>query len=209
MGWVMWLVMGLLVGVMIFFLGFSYFRDKKKNKIVIYKKIELKNITAKTSKEISLRINTIVEVNQEKIDQFVPSIGILTMKEINTIAKEMLKDIYKSNLFKKIYLADDYDPEFADNLKILIDIKSNHWKKKCVEELKYFLSLEDDLKKDDNYVQIKEEIIEKVNAKFNKEEILEDVEVEKSETEVNVIESTKKIKKLTTRTKKENSEPAK
>jgi hypothetical protein len=58
-------------------------------------------------------------------------------------------------------------------------------------------------------VQIKEEIIEKVNAKFNKEEILEDVEVEKSETEVNVIESTKKIKKLTTRTKKENSEPAK
>jgi hypothetical protein len=118
--------MGLLVGVMIFFLGFSYFRDKKKNKIVIYKKIELKNITAKTSKEISLRINTIVEVNQEKIDQFVPSIGILTMKEINTIAKEMLKDIYKSNLFKKIYLADDYDPEFADNLKILIDIKSNH-----------------------------------------------------------------------------------
>ena len=37
MGWVMWLVMGLLVGVMIFFLGFSYFRDKKKNKIVIYR----------------------------------------------------------------------------------------------------------------------------------------------------------------------------
>jgi ClpP class serine protease len=118
--------MGLLVGVMILFLGFSYFRDKKKNKVVIYKKIELKNITEKTSKEMSLRISTIAEVNQEKIDEFIPSIGVLTMKEINTISKEMLKDIYKSNLFKKIYLAEDYDPEFADKLKILIDVKSNH-----------------------------------------------------------------------------------
>lgn len=171
MGWVMWLVLGLLVGVMIFFLGFSYYRDKKKNKIVIYKKIELKNITEKTSKEISLRINTIVEVNQEKIDNFVPSIGVLTMKEINTISKDMLKDIYKSNLFKKIYLAEDYDPEFADNLKKLIDQKSNHWSKKCADELKYFLNLEEQLKNDEKYFEIKAEILEKVNAKFNKDDI--------------------------------------
>ncbi|MGL5732824.1 MAG: MHJ_0274 family protein, partial [Metamycoplasmataceae bacterium] len=149
--WVMWLIMGLLVGVMIFFLGFSYYRDKKKNKIIIYKKIELKNITEKTSKEISLRINTIVEVNNEKVENFVPSIGELTMKEINTISKDMLKDIYKSNLFKKIYLAEDYDPEFADNLKSLIDQKSNHWNKKCTKELEYFLNLENELKNTDQY----------------------------------------------------------
>ena len=207
MGWVMWLVMGLLVGVMIFFLGFSYFRDKKKNKIVIYKKIELKNITAKTSKDISLRINTIVEINQEKIDQFVPSIGILTMKEINTIAKEMLKDIYKSNLFKKIYLADDYDPEFADRLKTLIDVKSNHWSKKCVEELKYFLLLENELKTDDNYLQIKEEIKEKVNAKFNKEEVLENPE-EKSDIESNAPALAPVIEDNLNSVKKRNSESA-
>ncbi len=169
-GWVLWLVMGLLVGVMIFFLGFSYFRDKKKNKVVIYKKIELKNITDKTSKEISLRINTIAEINEEKITDFVPSIGVLTMKEINTISKDMLKDIYKSNLFKKIYLADDYDPEFASSLKKLIDIKSNHWNKKCQDELKYFISLEEGLKSDENYLQIKEDILIKVNDKFNKKE---------------------------------------
>ncbi|MGL5617643.1 MAG: MHJ_0274 family protein [Metamycoplasmataceae bacterium] len=167
-GWVMWLVMGLLVGVMIFFLGFSYYRDKKKNKIMIYKKIELKNITEKTSKEISLRINTIVEVNHEKIENFVPSIGELTMKEINTISKDMLKDIYKSNLFKKIYLAEDYDPEFADNLKNLINQKSNHWSKKCVRELEYFLNLEKELENTDQYAQMKAEILEKVNEKFNK-----------------------------------------
>lgn len=199
MGWVMWLVMGLLVGVMIFFLGFSYFRDKKKNKIVIYKKIELKNITEKTSKEISLRINTIVEVNQEKINNFVPSIGILTMKEINTIAKDMLKDIYKSNLFKKIYLAPDYDPEFADNLKKLIDQKSNHWSKKCASELNYFLLLEEDLKKDEKYLEIKSDILEKVNAKFNKNEIPSKV----VEEEIDVSFEEPKANQ------KENSEPTK
>ncbi|MGL4252317.1 MAG: MHJ_0274 family protein [Metamycoplasmataceae bacterium] len=167
-GWVMWLVMGLLVGVMIFFLGFSYYRDKKKNKIIIYKKIELKNITEKTSKEISLRINTIVEVNHEKVEKFVPSIGELTMKEINTISKDLLKDIYKSNLFKKIYLAEDYDPQFADNLKSLIDQKSNHWNKKCAKELEYFKNLENELKETEQYSQMKTEILEKVNEKFNK-----------------------------------------
>ncbi|MGL5205685.1 MAG: MHJ_0274 family protein [Metamycoplasmataceae bacterium] len=191
-GWVMWLVMGLLVGVMIFFLGFSYYRDKKKNKIIIYKKIELKNITEKTSKEISLRINTIVEVNQEKIENFVPSIGELTMKEINTISKDLLKDIYKSNLFKKIYLAEDYDPEFADNLKSLIDQKSNHWNKKCVKELEYFMNLENELKDIEQYSQMKAEILEKVNEKFNKktrnvikphnndEQLVKDMEVNES-----------------------------
>ncbi|MGL5205196.1 MAG: MHJ_0274 family protein [Metamycoplasmataceae bacterium] len=166
-GWVMWTVMGVIVAVMIFFLGFSYFRDKKKNKVIIYKKIELKNITDKTSKEISLRINTIVEVNQEKIDNFVPSIGDLTMKDINTISKDLLKNIYKSNLFKKIYLAEDYDPEFADNLKSLIDQKSNHWNKRCTKELKYFLNLETELMNTEQYSQMKTEILQKVNEKFD------------------------------------------
>ncbi len=184
-GWVLWLVMGLLVGVMIFFLGFSYFRDKKKNKVVIYKKIELKNITDKTSKEISLRINTIAEVNEKKIIEFVPSIGVLTMKEINTISKDMLKDIYKSNLFKKIYLADDYDPEFASSLKTLIDVKSNHWNKKCQNELKYFLVLEEELKSDENYSKTKKDILIKVNNKFDKIEEIEAVfNVATSEEEI-------------------------
>ncbi|MGL5733051.1 MAG: MHJ_0274 family protein, partial [Metamycoplasmataceae bacterium] len=110
----------------------------------------------------------IVEVNNEKVENFVPSIGELTMKEINTISKDMLKDIYKSNLFKKIYLAEDYDPEFADNLKSLIDQKSNHWNKKCTKELEYFLNLENELKNTDQYSQMKSEILEKVNEKFNK-----------------------------------------
>lgn len=179
-GWVMWLVMGLLVGVMIIFLGFSFFRDKKKNKVIIYKKIELKNITDKTSKDISLRINTIVEVNNMKILNFVPSIGVLTMKEINSISKNMLKEIYKSNLFKKIYLADDYDPEFADSLKILIDTKSNHWNKRCEKEIKYFLELEESLKSDEKYSEIKNDILNKVNEKFEKttnKEIVSNLEI--------------------------------
>lgn len=170
-GWVMWLVMGLLVGVMIMFLAFSFFRDKKKNKVVIYKKIELKNITEKTSKDISLRINTIVEINNEKVLNFIPSIGILTMMEINTISKNMLKEIYKSNLFKKIYLADDCDPEFADSLKKLIDTKSNHWNKKCDKEIKYFLELEAQLKSDKTYEQIKSDISNIVIDKFNKNSV--------------------------------------
>ncbi|MDK2819740.1 MAG: hypothetical protein KFW07_02790 [Mycoplasmataceae bacterium] len=166
-GWVMWLVMGLLVGVMILFLAISYFRDKKKNKVVIYKKIELKNITEKTSKEISLRINTIVEINNQHIDEFVPSIGKLKMIEINTISRSLLKEIYNSNIFKKIFLDPTYDQEFSINLKKLIDIKSNHWNKKCEQELKYFLNLENDLKTDANYVQQKSDISEKVNDKFD------------------------------------------
>ncbi len=169
-GWLMWLVMGLLLGAMIAFLVFSFFRDKKKNKVVIYKRIQLKNITEKTSKDISLRINSIVQVNNYNVENFVPSIGVLTMKEINTVSKNLLKEIYKSNLFKKIYLADDYDPKFAASLKKLIDVKSNHWTKKCQTEIQYFLMLEEDLKTDENYNEIKSNILNKVIAKFNKEE---------------------------------------
>lgn len=165
-GWVMWLVMGLLVSVMIFFLAISYFRDKKKNKVVIYKKIELKNITEKTSKEISLRINTIVEINNKHLIEFVPSIGKLKMMEINTISRDLLKEIYNSNIFKKIFLDPTYDQEFSINLKKLIDIKSNHWNKKCESELKYFLNLENDLKTDDKYEQLKNDILKKVSDKF-------------------------------------------
>lgn len=105
---------------------FSYINDRRKNLKLAQKRLELKRATAKTSKELAIRIHLLIEFNQQQVDQVRPGQSKIKMRDVNFFARQFLKRIYDSKAFKTIYIdAADADPDYARHIKTLIDKKSN------------------------------------------------------------------------------------
>ncbi len=168
--WVIWLVFGLLIAALVGFLIFSFVRDKNKNKKIIKKRIELRRATAKTAKELAIRIYTLIEMNDEYIKEVKPGFSKIKMKNVNSIARNFLKEIYDSKAFKVIYIdSEDADPKFANSIKSLIDTNSNLWNKYCNEQIEYFKNFDQELKDYEMYETIKNEAKETINLKYEQE----------------------------------------
>lgn len=165
--WVVWLIFGLLLALLVGFLVFSYVKDKRKNRRLAQKRAELKRATMKSSKELAIKIYTLIQFNNQKIIEIRPGQSDMKMKHINFTAKKFLKDIYESKVFKTIYLdSSDADPDYAKNLKNLIDRKSNLWNKYCQNEMNYFKRFHDELISDDKFKAIEDEANKEINNYF-------------------------------------------
>ncbi|MGL4343337.1 MAG: MHJ_0274 family protein [Metamycoplasmataceae bacterium] len=165
--WIVWVIFGILIVGLIVFMLFSFIKDKKKNKEIFRKKIELKKATEKTSKELAVKIKIIIEKNNQEVQNFIPSIGNIKMKDINFLTRKMLKEIKESKMFKLIYLKEQSNKVFVDSLDVLIETKSNLWEKKCQNEINYFFNLEKEFQKFPEYNDILTKEKEIVDKRFN------------------------------------------
>ncbi|MGL5520341.1 MAG: MHJ_0274 family protein [Metamycoplasmataceae bacterium] len=186
--WIVWLIMGLLIALLVGFMVFSFLKDKKRNKEIFKKKLELKRVTEKNTKVISVKVTMIIEKNQQELDNFVSSIGNKKMKDINNASRDLLKNIRNSKEFKLIYIKGEANPLMVSNLDALIDVKSNLWEKKCKENIVFFSLLNEELKNDPLYETIVQEEKEKINNRFNSNYIPEEIE----EVEEVVVENNNK-----------------
>lgn len=166
--WVIWLIFGLLLAALIGFLVFSFFKDKRKNRKIAQKRLELKRAAIKTSKELAIRIYTLIEINNELVEKVNPGNSSLKMKDINFNSRQFLKRIYDSKAFKTIYIeSQETDPNYAQYLKNLIDKKSNLWLKYCETEINYFKELHDELENDEKFDLLKNDAKKDILNLFN------------------------------------------
>lgn len=168
--WVTWLIFGLVILALVGFLVFTFVKDKIKNRKIVEKKIEIKRATIKTSKELAIRIYSIIEKNNDFLKMVIPGSSKIKMKHVNSTCRRFLKEIYDSKPFKLIYIeSDDADPDFAKNMNKLIETNSNLWNKYCINEIEYFKQFDEQLKNDNKYKEIKEESIKFIDKFFNQE----------------------------------------
>ena len=89
-----YVIIGVLIFFLVAFLVFTYIKDKNKNKKIIEKKAELRRATSKTTKELSIRIYSLIEMNEQMLKEVVPGVSEIKMKNVNNTCKKFLKDIY-------------------------------------------------------------------------------------------------------------------
>ena len=168
--WAIWIVFGVILAALIGFLVFSFVRDKRKNMKITQKRMELKRETIKASKKLAIRIYTLVELIQQWLTEVKPGSSKLKMRHVNAIARIFLKNIYDSKEFKIIYIdSEEADPDYARNLKMLIDHNSNMWSKYCAKEIEYFKKFYDELKDDKDFNEIKEDATKIITEIYNEE----------------------------------------
>ena len=168
--WVTWLIFGLLIAALVGFLLFTFIKDKRKNRKITEKRIELRRATVKTSKELAIRIYTLIRLNEDFIKEVKPGSSKIKMKNVTTTCRNFLKDIYDSKAFKVIYIeSDEADPDYALNLKKLIDTNSNLWSKYCLNEIKYFENFHNELKNDEKFDELVKESEKLIKEAFDEE----------------------------------------
>ncbi|MBR2055680.1 MAG: hypothetical protein IJ970_01340 [Mycoplasmataceae bacterium] len=165
-----YVIIGVLIFFLVAFLVFTYIKDKNKNKKIIEKKAELRRATSKTTKELSIRIYSLIEMNEQMLKEVVPGVSEIKMKNVNNTCKKFLKDIYDSKAFKVLYIdSNETNPLYAANIKKLIDTSSNLWSKYCQEQIEFFKKINDELIEDQNFEKTQNESKELIKSILDNE----------------------------------------
>ncbi|TCG10476.1 MHJ_0274 family protein [Mycoplasma todarodis] len=141
---VMWGILGGLIAIVIGFLVISAILDRKKRKKAKAEQAEIDKIKNSAIGNLAIMVNLVVEKNDKKLEEFVPSVGKLKMSDINNLAKEEFKRVETINWFQ--YLKEE--DILMENFYAIAKEKSNNWPKKNQEQIKYFKELEESLEKE-------------------------------------------------------------
>lgn len=156
----------LLIGVF----GFQVIAERKKRKKIKQEKAKLDAIRKETIFSSSFKVNAIIEHNNLLLNNFVVSIGEYKMSEINNKIKNLLIDITQEPNFINSFVKfndEKIDSSFDENIRKLIETKSNLWNKKINDVIKYFqdfenLLINDDETKKQEYLENKKNYLERI-----------------------------------------------
>ena len=146
-GYVLWIVIGVLVGAAIIFLVIASYFDRKKAKKTKIEKTILEQKIESSRKKIIIFLNILIDQNNELLKKFQPSIGKLKMGDIKDKAKLILKKYKHTEEFK---LAQKDSENNTDLFQIYNSFEinsSNTWFKKISDELE---KVKNEFKKIDN-----------------------------------------------------------
>ncbi len=130
-GIVIFVIFGLLVAFMISIAVFGSFKERNKRRVELSSK-KIKNTDAEhfyISSIFKIEI-VILEVEQD-LENFKPSVGKKTFKEISTHANEIIQAIYKDEGFKDLKKSEKYFPILEEIIKPLLSEKATNWDKNC------------------------------------------------------------------------------
>ncbi|UVD81570.1 hypothetical protein NV226_02480 [Mycoplasma iguanae] len=153
----MWIILAVLLGAIVFFFFFQWFSNIRKRKK--QKKLNEQFLIdqEKAKFEIIATISTIIEQNQKHLDNFVVSVGLYKMSDINNFAKESLKKIQQTKNYNLFVKNEDF-PILQDldlYLNNLSKTKSNLWSRNCIIELEYFQKQKQELENRPDFQDIK------------------------------------------------------
>lgn len=127
-GYVMWAVLGSLIGLVAIFLVVTTILDRKKRKKIkdLQKQNQAEIDEAKF--EILYFVSEVMKSNSKLMKNFVPSVGKIKMSDIRTKGKDAIKKIMDSKEYKLI--EDEADvKELIGTIEILKATNSNIWDK--------------------------------------------------------------------------------
>lgn len=135
---VIWIILGVFLALLIGFFIYSFIKEKIQRKKIKEAAELLKNEGEVFHREIVIKVNQLIRLNQEQLDNFEVSIGKYKMSDITLSAHNILKNYAASDSFKTYITNEPKYKDFLINYVALKDNKSNLWANKQANEIKYF-----------------------------------------------------------------------
>ena len=161
----LWIIIGILVGVVTLFLIVMSIKDRKKEKLRKIELIELEKKQKQARGNVIVFLDELIIQNNKMLDNFQPSIGKIKMKNIKNISRTNLLK-YKKTEEYKLASAIKTNEKIIKYFKLFLDEYSNNWNKK--------------LKKEINYIQKEVVFLDKEFQKVYRKEIKKNIEKELS-----------------------------
>ncbi|APJ38620.1 MHJ_0274 family protein [Mycoplasmopsis pullorum] len=135
----MYLILGFVVVVLVVFFIVVTIKDKINKRKLLKEKEEFNKEVERQYEKLILKLNALIQVNEEHMNNFQVSIGEHTMSELTVSAKTILEDIVRDPDFQLYLLNNDQSQKIVKFVVQLKDNKSNLWTKKqakLIEEIK-------------------------------------------------------------------------
>lgn len=155
-GTTLWIILGVLVGIVALFLIVASIKDRKKVKHIKQLKADATKKADESKGEVAIYINLLSNENAKLLKRFVPSVGKLKMKDIRDKAKDALNKLKHTDEYRYAIESDQKD-DIQKHINELVHTNSNTWDKNCGESLDFFKKLEESLEDKDKYQEYKKE----------------------------------------------------
>ncbi len=130
-GIVIFVIFGLLVAFMIGIAVFGSYKERNKRRVeVSTKKIDNMSSEKFYISSIFKTELTILEVEHD-LENFKPSVGTKTFKEISSHANETIDAILKDENYRELKKSEKYFPILEEIIKPLSKEKATNWEKNC------------------------------------------------------------------------------
>ncbi|AEI90457.1 hypothetical protein FCM49_01395 [Mycoplasma bovis] len=129
----MWIILGVLVAIILFMFIFSSVKNKINKKRKEKRDAEFRKKSAEYANFLAIKISCLMNVNEEFLKKFEPSIGTFKMRDIVSVANRYLKTIEDDLDFREYIVSSDNNSEFLKNFIKLTHTRCNNWSNQCAE----------------------------------------------------------------------------
>ncbi|TNK82530.1 MHJ_0274 family protein [Mycoplasmopsis pullorum] len=162
----MYLILGFVVVVLVVFFIVVTIKDKINKRKLLKEKEEFNKEVERQYEKLILKLNALIQVNEEHMNNFQVSIGEHTMSELTVSAKTILEDIVRDPDFQLYLLNNDHSQKIVKFVVQLKDNKSNLWTKK---QAKLIEEIQNELQKIEiaDLEAKQEQVLSEVRNEFN------------------------------------------
>ncbi|TNK82808.1 hypothetical protein C4M97_02905 [Mycoplasmopsis pullorum] len=162
----MYLILGFVVVVLVVFFIVVTIKDKINKRKLLKEKEEFNKEVERQYEKLILKLNALIQVNEEHMNNFQVSIGEHTMSELTVSAKTILEDIVRDPDFQLYLLNNDQSQKIVKFVVQLKDNKSNLWTKK---QAKLIEEIQNELQKIEiaDLEAKQEQVLSEVRNEFN------------------------------------------
>ncbi len=120
------------------FITYQFITEKLRKKKILKEKLEFEKLCSDTYRKFINEIYELILNNDKLLKEFIVSIGDYKMGEITNAAKDVLKLVEKSEMYKNVFSKDETYRDFVTHFIALSEEKSNMWDKRCEESIEWF-----------------------------------------------------------------------
>ncbi|VEU77890.1 MHJ_0274 family protein [Mycoplasmopsis columbinasalis] len=132
-----WIIFIVIISLFAIFFVYSVFKDRKQRNQRKKDKIIFANQAREYRRKHIFNLHFLIEMNQQYLDNFQPSIGEYKMHDVIDTARAYLLDFENNKEFKEYIVASDDENELLEAYVNLRDTRSNAWTKKIPQVLDY------------------------------------------------------------------------
>ncbi|WP_029513844.1 MHJ_0274 family protein [Mycoplasmopsis primatum] len=137
----MWIILGALVAIILSMFTYSAIKSKITKKRKAKKDAEFKSKTAEQVKLTIVKLNSLIDINNEYLQKFEPSIGSFKMNDIVQVANNYLNNMQNDLDFREYIVNSDTAYDFLKYFVRLSHTRCNNWAKQC-SDIKEYLEKE-------------------------------------------------------------------
>ncbi|OYD26657.1 hypothetical protein EI74_0589 [Mycoplasma testudineum] len=166
----LYIIIGLLVFLVLAFVGYSFVKGKLIDRKIKNKEEILNKRIAEKYMTLIIEVVALINENEKMLDLFKNGKTKAKMGMITTATKKFLDSLIEQKIYRFFFFSENKYLRLWNEIKELENIRSNSWDKKIESTLKWFKNEEQKIVNEEKYSEIVEKVQDRISKIYDFEE---------------------------------------